>query len=183
MSSALLPGESCHSDWCEVRRSGIHGRGVFATKDIPAKTPIIEYIGEKIDKEESDLRGWAQMDRHNETGEAAVYIFTLDDDWDIDGDVPENAARLINHGCEVNCEAYIEDGEIWIWSICDIAKDDELLFNYGFDLENWEEHPCVCGADCCPGYIAGMDYWDELKEKIAEKKRLEMAETSKVITE
>ncbi|MDF1810597.1 MAG: SET domain-containing protein-lysine N-methyltransferase [Verrucomicrobiales bacterium] len=182
MSSALFPGESCISDWCEVRRSGIHGRGVFAVTDIPAETPIIEYIGEKIDKEESDIRGWAQMDRHNETGEAAVYIFTLDDDWDIDGNVPENAARLINHGCEVNCEAYIQDGSIWIWSIREIKKDEELLFNYGFDLENWEEHPCVCGADCCPGYIAGMDYWDELKEKIAEKKRLEMVATSKVST-
>ena len=182
MSSALKEGESCHSEWCEVRGSGIHGRGVFATRDIPAETRIIEYLGEKIDKEESDIRGWAQMDRHNETGEAAVYIFTLDDDWDIDGNVPENAARLINHGCDVNCEAYIEDGTIWIWSIRDIAKDEELLFNYGFDLENWEDHPCVCGADCCPGYIAGMDFWDELKEKIAEKKRLEMEVTSKVPT-
>lgn len=182
MSSALKPGERCHSEWCEVRSSGIHGRGVFATRDIPADTKIIEYLGEKIDKEESDIRGWAQMDRHNETGEAAVYIFTLDDDWDIDGNVPENAARLINHGCDVNCEAYIEDGSIWIWAIRDIPKDEELLFNYGFDLDNWEDHPCVCGADCCPGYIAGMDYWDELKEKVAEKKRLEMEATRKVAT-
>ncbi len=180
MSSALLPDESCHSEWCEVRGSGIHGRGVFACQDIPEDTPIIEYLGEKIDKEESDIRGWAQMDRHKETGEAAVYIFTLDDDWDIDGDVPENAARLINHGCDGNCEAYVENGSIWIYAIRDIPEGEELLFNYGFDLDNWEEHPCVCGADCCPGYIAGAEYWDELKEKITEKKRREMEITSRV---
>lgn len=181
-NSGLLPGESCDSEWCEVRRSGIHGRGVFACKDIPADTAIIQYVGEKIDKEESDIRGWAQMDRHNETGEAAVYIFTLDDDWDIDGDVPENAARLINHGCEPNCEAYIEDGEIWIWSIQDIADNEELLFNYGFDLENWEDHPCECGAPACPGYIAGKDFWPELRNKIAEKKEREWGETAPVET-
>ncbi len=178
--SALLPGESCDSEWCEVRRSGIHGRGVFATKFIPEDTRVIQYIGEKIDKEESDRRGWEQMDRHKETGEAAVYIFTLDDDHDIDGDVPDNAARLINHGCDANCEAYIEDGEIWIWSIRDIRRGEELLFNYGFDLENWEDHPCGCGATCCPGYIAGREYWPALRKKIAARRAKERAKTRKV---
>lgn len=178
--SALLPNESCLSDWCEVRGSGIHGRGVFATKDIPYNTKIIQYIGEVIDKEESNERGWAQMDKHKETGEAAVYIFNLDDDWDIDGNVPQNAARLINHGCDHNCEAYTEEDEIWIWAVRDIAKDEELVFNYGFDLENWEDHPCICGAECCPGYIAGQDYWEELAEKKAAKANAEMAKTQPV---
>ena len=178
--SVLLPGEACLSDLCEVRESGIHGRGLFAVEDIPPDTRIIQYIGEKIDKNESDVRGWAQMDRHHQTGEAAVYLFSLNEDWDIDGDVPENAARLINHGCEFNCEAFVEGEEIWIWSSREIRKDEELLFNYGFDLENWEDHPCICGAKCCPGYIAGRDYWPELEKKKAKKARQERAKTRKV---
>lgn len=164
--SALLPGERCDSDWCEVRRSGIHGRGLFAKKKIPAGTYIIEYVGEKIDKDEANERGWAQMDHSRDTGDAAVYIFTLDDDWDIDGNVPENAARLINHSCDPNCEAFIEDDKIWIAALRDISKNDELFFNYGFDLENYAEHPCLCGSKNCVGYIAGEEFWDELKKKL-----------------
>ena len=167
--SALLPGERCDSDWCEVRQSGIHGRGLFAKKKIPAGTYIIEYVGEKIDKDEANERGWAQMDHSRDTGDAAVYIFTLDDDWDIDGNVPENAARLINHSCDPNCEAFIEDDKIWIASIRDIPKDAELFFNYGFDLENHKEHPCHCGSKNCVGYIAGEEFWDDLKKKLNKK--------------
>lgn len=177
---ALLPGESCHSVWCEVRRSRIHGRGVFATKRIPAETYLIQYIGEKITKDEANRRGWAQLDAAKENGDAAVYIFTLDSRHDIDGNVPENAARLINHSCDPNCEAYIVKGEIWIASIRDIEKDEEISFNYGFDLENYEDHPCLCGSGNCIGYIAGTDYWPELRRKLAakrgwEKRRAKMA--------
>lgn len=180
--SALLPGEVCLSDWVEVRRSGIHGRGVFAKKRIPNQTRIIQYVGELIDKDESNKRGWEQMERHQETGEAAVYIFNLDEEWDVDGNTPQNSARLINHGCDHNCEAYIDEdeGEIWIWSTEDIKKDDELLFNYGFDLENWEDHPCICGADCCPGYIAGRDFWPELERLKAEREEAESERTAPV---
>ncbi len=167
--SALLPDEECRSDWCEVRQSGIHGRGVFATKDIPNEKYIIEYVGEKITKEESDKRGWALFDKAQETGGAAVYIFTLDDDWDLDGDVPENAARLINHSCEPNCEAYIDGHSIWIAAIREIKSGEELYFNYGFDLENYKDHPCRCGTESCVGYIAGEDYWDELQALLEEE--------------
>lgn len=168
--SALLPGERCDSDWCEVRSSGIHGRGLFAKKAIPQGTYIIEYVGERIGKDEANERGWAQMDRSKETGDAAVYIFTLDDDWDIDGDVPENAARLMNHSCDPNCEAFIEDDAIWIAALRDIEEDEELLFNYGFDLECYEDHPCQCGADTCAGFIAGEEYWPELRKRLTRKK-------------
>jgi SET domain-containing protein len=167
--SALLPGERCDSDWCEVRQSGIHGRGLFAKKKIPAGTYIIEYVGEKIDKDEANERGWAQMDQSRDTDDAAVYIFTLDDYWDIDGNVPENAARLINHSCDPNCEAFIEEDKIWIASLRDIPKDAELFFNYGFDLENYKEHPCHCGSKNCVGYIAGEEFWDDLKKKLKKK--------------
>ena len=168
--NALLPGERCDSKWCEVRQSGIHGRGLFAKQMIPCGTYIIEYLGERIDKDESNERGWAQMDHAKETGDAAVYIFTLDDDWDIDGNVPENAARLINHSCDPNCEAFIEEDSIWIAALRDIPKDAELFFNYGFDLENYQDHPCGCGSDKCVGYIAGEEYWSTLKRKLSARK-------------
>ncbi|MEM9282081.1 MAG: SET domain-containing protein-lysine N-methyltransferase [Verrucomicrobiota bacterium] len=170
-TSALLPGESCRSKWCEVRRSGIHGRGLFAKKKIPAGTYVIEYVGERISKDEANERGWAQMDHSKETGDAAVYIFTLNDKWDIDGNVPANAARLINHSCEPNCEAFIEDDKIWIAALRTIRKNEELFFNYGFDLENYKDHPCYCGTKNCVGYIAGEDFWPELERLIAKRSK------------
>lgn len=151
------------SEYCEIRGSVIHGRGLFARQWIPEETQLIQYLGEKISKKESDRRGWAQMEHAKKTGDAGVYLFTLNKRYDIDGNVPWNPARLVNHSCEPNCEAYIEDGEIWLWSIRDIELGEELFFNYGFDLENYEDHPCRCSSKRCVGYIAGEDYWPELK--------------------
>ena len=166
-----VPSESepCDSKWCEIRQSGIHGRGLFAKRRIPQGTPVIEYVGEKIDKGESDRRGWARIAYAKKTGDAAVYIFTLNDRFDIDGNVPWNAARLINHSCEPNCEAYIDEDAIWIGSLRDIEKGEELFYNYGFDLESWEDHPCRCGAKRCIGYIAGKEYWTELKRRLVRR--------------
>lgn len=161
--------DSCDSKWCEIRRSGIHGRGLFATRTIPQGTPVIEYIGEKLTKEVSNSRGWAQINHAKVTGDAAVYIFTLNDEFDIDGNVPENAARLINHSCDPNCEAYIENDAIWIGALRKIKKGEELFYNYGFDLESYEEHLCLCGSDNCIGYIAGEEYWPALRKKINAK--------------
>src|SRR6478752_6965351 len=76
------------SDLCEVRGSKIHGRGVYATQDIKKGTRVIEYVGEVIDKEESERRAWDQQEKADLHGDAAVYIFTLNKNWDIDGNVP-----------------------------------------------------------------------------------------------
>lgn len=156
---------------CEVRNSDIHGRGVYATQDIDTETEIIEYIGEIIDKEESERRAWAQAEHAEATGDAAVYIFTLDEQWDIDGNVPWNTARLINHSCEPNCEAWIVGQGIMIYSLKPIKKGEELTFDYGFDVECYEDHPCRCGRDGCVGYIVSREQWGELRDRLKAKSR------------
>lgn len=162
--------ERGQSDLCEVQGSSIHGRGVYATRKIPAATKIIEYVGELIDKKESERRAWAQHAKAQSHGDAAVYIFTLTDKWDIDGDVPWNTARLINHSCDPNCEAWIEGKRIFIHSLRDIEAGEELTFDYAFDVECYEDHPCLCGRDGCIGYIVGREQWPRLRELLAEKK-------------
>ena len=158
------------SELCEVRGSDIHGRGVYATRRIPEKTRIIEYVGELVDKKESDRRANAQHERSLKTGDAAVYIFTLSKSWDIDGNVPWNTARLINHSCNPNCEAFIEGRKIFIYSLREIAEGEELTFDYGFDVDCYEDHPCLCGSDGCVGYIVSRDQWPKLKEKLGKGK-------------
>jgi SET domain-containing protein len=158
------------SELCEVRGSDIHGRGVYATRLIPEKTKIIEYVGELVDKKESDRRANAQHAKSLKTGDAAVYIFTLSKTWDIDGNVPWNTARLINHSCNPNCEAFIEGRKIFIYSLREIAEGEELTFDYGFDVDCYEDHPCLCGSDGCVGYIVSREQWPKLKERLGKAK-------------
>ncbi len=159
------------SDLCEVRGSKIHGRGVYAIEPISEGEKIIEYVGELISKDESDKRGVVQHDKAVENGDAAVYIFNVSKKYDIDGDVPWNTARLINHSCSPNREALQTGRRIYIHALKDIRDGDELTFDYGFDVECYEDHPCKCGSEDCVGYIVSREQWGELREKIAQKKK------------
>lgn len=162
------------SKWVEVRGSIIHGQGVYAARDIPVETRVVEYVGEKINKEESETRAWAQIAKADSDGGAAVYIFTLNEKWDLDGSVDWNVARLINHSCDPNCEAYTEESKIgdriFIYALRDIAAGEELSFDYGFDLECYEDHPCRCGSDNCIGYIVSQEQWPDLRKLLKKKK-------------
>src|SRR5262249_37073616 len=130
-----------------VKPSPIHGIGAFAATEIRRGTRIIEYVGELITKAESLQRCAA----NNE------YIFALDDARHLDGNVDWNAARFLNHSCAPNCEALLEDGHIWIVALRDILAGEEITFNYGYDLVDYREHPCRCGAKGCVGFIVAEE--------------------------
>lgn len=165
------------SKYCEVRGSEIHGRGVYATCFIPKDEQIIEYVGELIDKRESDRRGVSQHAKSLKTGDAAVYIFTLSKKYDLDGNVPWNTARLINHSCDPNCEAIIHGRRIFIHAVRDIHPGEELSFDYGFDIDCYEDHPCRCGKAGCVGYIVSRSQWPELQERLQKKTSSPRAES------
>ncbi|RME52278.1 SET domain-containing protein-lysine N-methyltransferase [Candidatus Woesearchaeota archaeon] len=158
--------ESKDSEWIVVGRSHVHEQGVFAKKDIPKGTRIIEYTGEKITKAESARRS------ERENGHAGqVYIFELNKRYDIDGAVGGSDAIYINHSCEPNCEVEIIRGRIWIVALRDIKEGEELGYDYNFDLEDFEEHPCNCGSKKCRGFIVGEEHWPKLKRLLAKKKK------------
>jgi uncharacterized protein len=153
----------------EIRTSPIHGRGLYAARDIAKGERVVEYLGEKVTKAESERRGNAMLESSKKTGDGAVYIFILNKTHDIDGSVPENDARLMNHSCNPSCEASIERGHIWYFAKRRIPQGQELYINYGFDIENWEDHPCKCGAPICVGYIVAQNQWPKLKRRIAQR--------------
>jgi hypothetical protein len=136
----------------EFRASAIHGTGGFATADIPEGTRLVEYLGRKIDKQES-LR---QCELDN------PYIFSINDDFDLDGNVDWNPARHLNHSCAPNAEAQQDGERIWIVAARDIRAGEEVTFNYNYDLEDYREHPCACGAANCVGYIVAEELFDQL---------------------
>ena len=156
---------------CKVKNSKIHGRGLYAPADIEEATQIIQYVGEQIPKKESTKRALEWEEQARETGEGLVYIVELDDTYDIDGRLGENPARYMNHSCDGNCEAINYDGEIWIVARKDIKKGEELVHDYGYDMEHFLDHPCLCGADNCIGYIVREDQRKKVKKLLKAKKK------------
>ena len=139
------------------KASPIHGLGGFAKADIGQGTRIIEYLGERISKSESVRR----CEQNNE------YVFTLNAEQDLDGNVAWNPARFLNHSCSPNCDAEMDGGRIWIVAQRDIDEGEELTFNYGYDLVDYREHPCHCGMPECVGYIVAEEFFPKLREHAA----------------
>ena len=146
-------------------------RDSFATADIKAGTEIIQYVGEKISKEESTRRALEWEEKARKSGSGLVYIFELDEDWDLDGRRGRNPARYMNHSCDGNCEAINSDGEIWIVARQDINEGEELTYDYGYDMEHFLDHPCECGADSCIGFIVREDQRKKVRKLLRKKKK------------
>src|SRR5690606_30194902 len=85
--------------WHIVKQSTLHGNGVFAARDIPAGTQIIEYRGKRITPEEAD-----EMHPVNPDDPFHTFLFSLSSGKIIDGGQRGNDARWINHACAPNCE-------------------------------------------------------------------------------
>jgi uncharacterized protein len=138
----------------EARLSPIHGNGVFASERIKKGERIIRYKGKLRSHDEVDDE-YGDIDEDGHT-----FLFTLNDDY-VDG----NIARWINHSCDPNCEATIEEhpkgnprkDKVFIEAMRDIAPGEELTYNYGITLD--ERHTpklkklwgCKCGAKKCTG--------------------------------
>jgi SET domain-containing protein len=137
-----------------VRRSGIHGRGVFAARDLPKGTRILEYRGVRISYDRA-----AELYSEHEDQPTHTFLFEIDDDTVIDAGQRGNAARWINHSCAPNCEAVDEGGRIYIEAIRGIRAGEELGYDYNITLE--ERHTaaerrrwaCLCGARNCRGTL------------------------------
>ena len=139
------------------KESPIHGTGGFAKVEIPKGTRIIEYLGERIDKQESRRR----CEANNQ------YIFTLNAEQDLDGNVDWNPARFLNHRCAPNCDVEADREHIWIIANRDIRAGEEITFNYGYDLDDYKGYPCRCGAPECVGYIVDEAFFEHVRKQKA----------------
>ncbi len=143
------------------RRSPIHGNGVFATIDIPAGTTLIEYRGRLITHRQADrLYGGGAESGH-------TFLFTLNERYVIDGNVGSNVARWINHSCDPNCRAVLEESagrdrrkdRVLIETLRPVRAGEELTYDYSITLA--ERHTsrlkriwaCRCGMPDCTGTL------------------------------
>jgi SET domain-containing protein len=136
----------------QVRESGVHGKGVFALRDIRAGATVLEYTGERISWKEALRRH-----PHDPTQPNHTFYFHIDDQHVIDANVGGNAARWINHACDTNCEADEVDGRIFIKTVRDVAAGEELFYDYGLVIDERQtaklkkEYACHCGSPRCRG--------------------------------
>tara|TARA_Y100001936_G_C15601864_1_gene422163 strand:+ start:72 stop:542 length:471 start_codon:yes stop_codon:yes gene_type:complete len=131
----------------KIKKSNIDNKGLCASKNIKAETRIIQYVGKLISKKETEKN--PKFDN-----EKAIYLFNVNKRYDLDGNFKWNVARLINHSCNPNCEVEGKGLELWITSIKDIKKGEELTYDYGFSFDSdYKQFPCKCKSKNCVGYI------------------------------
>lgn len=136
----------------QVRRSGVHGKGVFALRPLKKGEVVIEYKGEVIDWQEALRRH-----PHDPQDPDHTFYFHVDEKNVIDAKHGGNAARWINHACAPNCEADEVDGRIFIKTLRAIKPGEELFYDYGLIIDEKytpklkKQFACHCGAKACRG--------------------------------
>ena len=131
----------------KVKNSNIDKKGLCASKDIKPGVKIIVYAGKLITKKETEQN--LKFDNKKD-----IYLFNINEKYDLDGDFKWNTARLINHSCNPNCEVEGEGLKLWISSLRKIKKGEELTYDYGFGYDaDYKQFPCKCQSMNCVGYI------------------------------
>ena len=150
--NAATAGPAAASRRILVRRSGVHGKGVFAVAALTRKEVIIEYKGEVISWKEALRRH-----PHDPSDPNHTFYFHIDDGNVIDAKVGGNSARWINHACQPNCEADQVNGRVFIKALRSIRPGEELFYDYGLVLDERQtkkvkkQFECRCGTPRCRG--------------------------------
>ncbi|KAI1199549.1 hypothetical protein F5X97DRAFT_117870 [Nemania serpens] len=136
-------------------RSAIHNWGLYTMQDIMKDDMIIEYVGEQVRQQISEIR----EHRYLKSGIGSSYLFRIDDSTVIDATKKGGIARFINHSCMPNCTAKIIKVEgskrIVIYALRDIVQNEELTYDYKFEREigSLDRIPCLCGTAACKGFL------------------------------
>ncbi|MBC7610343.1 MAG: SET domain-containing protein-lysine N-methyltransferase [Polaromonas sp.] len=156
----------------QTRRSGVHGKGVYALQDLAEGETLIEYVGEVISWKEALRRH-----PHDPKDPNHTFYFHIDDKHVIDGKQGGNSSRWINHSCKPNCEADEDGGRVFIKTLRNIKAGEELFYDYGLIIDARHtkkllaEYPCWCGAKKCRGTLLAPKDKGADKKNQKEKKR------------
>ncbi|HBD24819.1 MAG: SET domain-containing protein-lysine N-methyltransferase [Candidatus Zambryskibacteria bacterium RIFOXYD1_FULL_40_13] len=123
----------------KVRKS-FAGKGLFTLGFIPKGSCILEYTGKMVE----------EKDHYKDT----KYLFWTDKKTMIDGNVPSNIARFINHSCRPNCEADGPKGRVYIISTKVIKPSEELTYDYGREYFNKHIKPKGCRCIKCKSKLS-----------------------------
>ena len=156
----------------QTRKSGVHGKGVFALADLAEGEKLIEYTGEVITWKEALRRH-----PHDPKDPNHTFYFHMDKKHVIDAKVGGNSSRWINHSCKPNCEADEEKGRVFIKALRNIKAGEELFYDYGLIIDAkytpklLADYPCWCGAKKCRGTLLATKDKSDKKEKSGKKNK------------
>lgn len=141
-----------------IRSSDIHAAGCFALENIKKGTRLLEYEGERITKEEGDLRY---------EGRPFTYLFGIGrGDVVIDG---HGMAMFVNHSCNPNAETDEINGKVYISAIRNIKAGEEIVYDYWL-YDGDDEAPCYCGSSKCRGSMYSPQELKKQKARALRKK-------------
>lgn len=110
----------------EIRKSPIHGNGLFTKTSFKTGTILGRYIGDELDRK--------QFFKLSDTS----YVWEVNRNLFIDAkNRPDSILRYVNGACTkeqkqlINCEAEIHNNKMWYRITKDIPKNTELIIDYG----------------------------------------------------
>ena len=132
----------------EKRGSDIEGRGLFAKEAIPR--------GEVVVVKGGHVMTTAQRDEVEERlGPAEIQVTEELFIGPATQEEPEGGMMHLNHSCEPNLGV---QGQIVFVALRDIARDEELTFDYAMTDDEPYEMECICRAPNCRKLITGRDW-------------------------
>ncbi len=127
----------------KVKRSRIHGRGLFALSNVPAKRKLGELGGERITQREA---------RRRARGSDCVMIVEFGDGTALDASRTGSHFRHVNHSCEPNAYMRLYRGRVEFYSLRRVAAGEELTCDYG-ETHHGGRLACRCGGAGCRGHL------------------------------
>ncbi|HBE73418.1 MAG TPA: SET domain-containing protein-lysine N-methyltransferase [candidate division Zixibacteria bacterium] len=141
MTSVRSPG-LLETPSVSVRKSPVHGLGVFALKPLPGRRKIGEVGGRIVDARRA-LREIARSRR--------IYFVQLDERHGLDCS-RGNALGRLNHSCRPNCYLRIVRHRVEVYSLRPIRRGEELVIDYG-QTPHRKGMKCRCGSKDCKDII------------------------------
>jgi hypothetical protein len=131
----------------KVCESKIHGKGIFASKNIKKGETVFIIKGKKVH--------WV-VTNQKESLFGPDWIGVDETHW---MDPKESTAKYLNHSCDPNCGI---KGKVNVVALRNIKKDEEITMDYSItEIDKLWYMNCRCGSKNCRKKIRSIQFLPE----------------------